>query len=104
MLSTRAGTECVAHALKALTESDPLATVMSIDGIGAFDLISRRSMMQGLARLPRASSLLPFTRLFYGTPSEYTWYDNSGRPHRIAQGEGGEQGCRSAAELTWRRI
>ncbi len=36
-LSTRAGTECVAHALKALTESDPLATVMSIDGIGRLD-------------------------------------------------------------------
>ena len=35
-LSTRAGTECVAHALQALTDLYPEATVLSIDGIGAF--------------------------------------------------------------------
>ena len=47
-LSTRAGCECIAHALQAITELDPNATVLSIDGIGAFDLISRGSMPQGL--------------------------------------------------------
>ena len=36
----RAGTECVAHALQLLTEK-PRAIELSIDGTGAFDLISR---------------------------------------------------------------
>ena len=41
------GGECVAHALQSLTEENPTATVMSIDGIGAFDLVSRKAMLQG---------------------------------------------------------
>ena len=36
-LSTRAGTDCVAHALQSLTEETPSLTVMSIDCIGVFD-------------------------------------------------------------------
>ncbi|CAK0888740.1 unnamed protein product, partial [Prorocentrum cordatum] len=32
-LSTRAGTECVAHLVQTLTQGDPAATVVSIDGI-----------------------------------------------------------------------
>ena len=31
-LSTRVGCECVAHVLQAVTEADPSATVLSIDG------------------------------------------------------------------------
>ena len=50
---TEPGTECVAHALQALTETDPEATVMSLDGISAFDLISRRSMLEAFCRMPR---------------------------------------------------
>ena len=38
-LKTRAGIECVAHLLEALTEADPNATLLSIDGISAYDLI-----------------------------------------------------------------
>ena len=44
-MTTRAGCECVAHALQGLTELDPQATITSIDGVGAFDLISRRAML-----------------------------------------------------------
>ena len=68
-LTTTAGCECVAHVLQGLTEVDPLATVTSIGGISAFDLISR---------------------LFYGRPSEYRWEDASGEVHKIDQSEGGE--------------
>ena len=39
-LSTRAGCECFVHTLQGLTELDPRATVVSIDGIGAYDQIS----------------------------------------------------------------
>ncbi|CAK0805609.1 unnamed protein product, partial [Prorocentrum cordatum] len=65
-LSTRAGTECVAHLIQSLTQANPEATVLSIDGIGAFDLMSRNAMLHGLAGLPAASSALPFCRMFYG--------------------------------------
>ena len=91
-LSTKAGTECIAHVLQSLTELHPEATVTSIDGISAYDLISREAMLQGLARVEGGRSALPFVRLFYGAPSEYLWEDESGTTHRIPQGEGGEQG------------
>ena len=38
----------VTHALQALTSLDEDATVVSIDGVGAFDLISRNAMVSGL--------------------------------------------------------
>ena len=47
-LSTRAGCECISHVLQGLTELDHNATVVSIDGISAFDLISRGAMLQAL--------------------------------------------------------
>ena len=55
----------------------------SIDGISPYDLISREAMLQGLARLEEGRSALPFVRLFYGTPSEYLWEDESGTTHKI---------------------
>ena len=50
--TTKAGTECIAHALQTLTELDPQATVVSIDGVGAYDTISRKAMLEALARMP----------------------------------------------------
>ena len=89
-LATRAGCECVAHALQEITELNPRATVTSIDGISAFDLISRRAMMQGLHDVDHTA--VPFVSMFYGTPSRYLWEDDAGTTHTIVQGEGGEQG------------
>ena len=91
-LSTRSGCECVAHALQGLTEIDPRATVSSIDGISAYDLISRQAMLEGLREMPGGASILPFVSMFYGGPSSYLWEDALGRVHTIVQGEGGEQG------------
>ena len=91
-LSTRAGTECVAHALQAATDLDEAATVLSIDGVGAFDSISRAAMLQALAELPEASGALPFVKMWYGQPSSYLWEDDQGQSFTIPQGEGGEQG------------
>ena len=50
-LTTKAGCECVAHILKTITDLDSRATVVSIDGVGAHDLISRNAMMDGLLRM-----------------------------------------------------
>ena len=91
-LSTKAGCECVAHALQGLTDLDPEATVLSIDGISAYDLISRRAMLTALANVDGGEQVLPFVRLFHGAPSVYWWEDNLGTVHEVEQGEGGEQG------------
>ena len=72
VLSTRAGCECVAHALQALCETDPQSTVLSIDRVSAFDLISRGAMMQGEVK--------------------DLWEDDDNIVHSIPQAEGGEQG------------
>ena len=89
-LSTKAGCECIAHILQGLTGLDDRATVISVDGVSAFDLISRTAMMRGLLLVEGGSQALPFIRMFYGAPSEYLWEDSSGTVHTIPQGEGGE--------------
>ena len=91
-LSTRAVTECVTHVLKTLTDLDERATILSVDGIGAYDLISRHAMLSGLRDMEDGAELLPFVSSFYGRPSTYLWEDELGVVHDIQQGEGGEQG------------
>ena len=54
-LSTRAGTECIAHAIQALTDLDPSATVLSIDGIGASSGHVARLVACGWGRFSIAS-------------------------------------------------
>jgi hypothetical protein len=90
-LSTRAGTGSLAHLLRACTDADPRATVIAIDGIGAYDHIRREEMLRKL-RSTKAAPVLPFVRLFYGRQSTYLWVDDEGRTHEVLQGEGGEQG------------
>ena len=94
-LTTKAGCESVAHILQSLTDQDERATIVSIDGVGAYDLISRNAMLEGLARVPKGDRLLPFVRHFYGSPSAYSWEDEAGETHLIPQGEGGNRGTPS---------
>ena len=77
-LSSRAGTESVVHLLTAALESNPEATLLSVDGVGAFDTISRQSMLGGLLETPGASRILLFVRMFCSEPSEYVWHDANG--------------------------
>ena len=84
--STRAGTDCVARVVRSLMEVDPRKTLLSIDGVGAFDHIKWK------ATNPDLAPVLPFVRLFYGKDSKYVWYEEEGLPHEMCQGEGGEQG------------
>ena len=91
-LATRSGTEAVVHALTAVTEANPTHTILSVDGVGAYDNISRNSMLQGLRDVPAANRCLPFVRMFYGAPSHYIWHSATGEAHIISQAQGGEQG------------
>ena len=90
-LSTRAGTDCVGHMLRAATDADPNLTVLSVDGIGAYDHILKTSMLTRLRSMPGTREILPFVRLSNAQPSEYSWYDESGR-RTVRQAEVGEQG------------
>ena len=90
-LSTKAGCECVAHILQAMTDRDSQATTVSIDGVGAYDLISRNAMLEGLVRMEGGVQILPFVQCCYGSPSTYLWEDEMGETQDILQGEGGEQ-------------
>ena len=56
------------HVLQSLCEADPRSTVISVDGVSAFDLISRESMMHGLMRVAGRKEVLPFVRHFCGHP------------------------------------
>ena len=49
-----------------MIDADPKATVISIDGVGAYDLISRSAMLEGLLRMEGGDQILPFARCFYG--------------------------------------
>ena len=88
-LTTKAGCESVAHIIQSLTDQDERATIVSIDGVGAYDLISRNAMLEGMSSVPGGDRLLPFVRHFYGSPSTYLWEDQEGVTHMIPQGEGG---------------
>ena len=62
-LQTRAGTDSLAAMLRAAVDSDPRATVVSLDGRSAYDTISHATI---LAKLRDAvPSLLPFARAMY---------------------------------------
>ena len=60
-------------------QADPENTILLVDGIGAYDTISRRAMLQKLLTLPKAKAMLPFVLLSYGQPSQYLWFDDEGK-------------------------
>ena len=64
-LSTRAECECIGHALQILDAITP------IEGISAYDTISRTAMLSGLAEVVPA--VLPFVRLFCRSQSRFLW-------------------------------
>ena len=87
-LATRAGTEAIVHTLTTLSQTDPNHTILSVDGIGAFDNISRNSMLQELLQLPTANRCIPFVRMFYGQQSQFVWHDTTGTPMSLLRPKG----------------
>ena len=63
-LSTRAGSEALVHSLQVACDGDPSLTVLSVDGVGASDLVSRQAMLTALRDTPNANAMLPFVRFF----------------------------------------
>ena len=74
------------------TATDHRLTILSVDGIGAYDHVLRAAMLTRLSKMPEARKSLPFVRLSYAGVSSYTWFDEKGERHVVNQAEGGEQG------------
>ena len=51
-LQTPAGAEALVLALRALTEEDPDAVILSLDGVGAYDHVRREAFMRKLLATP----------------------------------------------------
>ena len=84
---------------RSVAELDAQGVVLSLDGIGAYDHVSRAAIFDALLRRPELAPLVPFVRLWYGAQSTYLWYDHEGVQHDIVQGEGVEQGDALAPAL-----
>ena len=96
-LSTKAGCECVAHVLQSLTDLSPEVTVTSVNSVGAYDLISRNAMLEGLLRM---RSDPPSCECSTVAPT-YLWEDEMGVTQHIAQGEGGSKAPSCPCCLHW---
>ena len=96
-LQARAGTDALAAHVRAALETRPGAVLVSLDGRSAYDSMSRAAFLGKLREV--APELLPFVRLFYGSPSTYCWWDAAGRCRDVCQGEGCEQGDALAPAL-----
>ena len=80
------------YVVRVLTDESPVATVWSVDGIGAYDHVHRSAMLKKVHSFPGLRGMLPFIRATYLDPTTYMWRDQVGVQHRIVQAEGGEQG------------
>ena len=81
MCSVDKGGQCVTHVLRTLTDLEDRATVVCVDGIGAFDLISRQAMLSGLRDMEFGEEFMPFVSAFHGSPSIYPWEKELGAVH-----------------------
>ena len=79
--SARAGTDCVGHVIRTVTERQPDLIVLPIDGIGAYDHVYRSSIVAKLHEVPGLRKLLPFLRRAYSRPSRDSWVDGQGEKH-----------------------
>ena len=53
-------------------DANPMTTVLSLKGIGAYDHVYRASVMSKLLEVPSLHHLLPFVRQAYGSATSYS--------------------------------
>ena len=89
-IGTAAGTELLAHTVRALTEADPNLVVCALDARNAFSSVCRDTCLAELAAV--APEVAPCARLFSQRPSRYLYWDGSGRCHTLRATDGVDQG------------
>ena len=75
-LQARAGTDALAAHVRVALAQRSDAVLVSLDGRSAYDSMSRAAFLSKLREV--APELLPFTRMFYGSPSAHSWCDDAG--------------------------
>ena len=78
--------------MRASTDADPVATVLKVDGIGAYDHVFRAPMLGSLVNMEEARVILPFVRKTYANPSSCQSFTDDGECRTVTQAGGGEQG------------
>ena len=78
------------------------AVLVSLDGRSAYDSMSRAAFLSKLREV--APELLPFTRMFYGRPSAYSWWDDAGRHREALPRDPGKGSARHSADACGRSI
>ncbi|CAI5464747.1 unnamed protein product [Closterium sp. Yama58-4] len=68
-VGSRSGVEVLAHAFRSAISTHPSWCALQIDVANAFNSFHRREMFEGLRQSP-FKGLIPFLRVFYGTPSD----------------------------------
>ena len=68
-----------------MTDKHRNATVVSIDGIGAYDQISRNSMLEGLLRMEQVNQILHLSGVSTGT-RRHTGGDEMGHARNPTRG------------------
>ena len=92
-LQARAGTDALAAHVRAALATRRGAVLVSLGGRSAYDSMSRAAFLGKLREV--APELLPFVRLFYGSPSTYCWWDSAGRCRDVAQAKAVSKGTPS---------
>ena len=80
------------HVVLVLTYENPMATMLSIDGVGAYDHVHRSAMLKKVRSVPGLRGVLLFVRATYADPAISTWRDQVGVPQRVEQAEGASKG------------
>ncbi len=68
-MNTQAGTDTLGLALCALSDLNADATILSFDGIGAFEHVRQNGFLAKLAVEQDLHALLPFVRMLYSHQS-----------------------------------
>jgi hypothetical protein len=85
-----AGTELLAHTVRALTEDNPDLVLLALDAKNAYGTASRADCLTALGLL--APELLPCAELFCRRSSQYFFWDNAGECHKLSATSGVDQG------------
>ena len=75
----------MAHIVQALTRMDENATLLSIDGVGAHDSISRRAMFRCFAGMSDGEKVIPFVTQCCDSPSSFLLEDEKGDARTVRQ-------------------
>ena len=89
-IGTAAGTELLAHSVRAVAEADPSLVFVALDAKNAYCSAKREVCLGELQAI--APELLPFAEVFGCRTSRYLFWDSHGKCHELTACDGVDQG------------